>query len=184
MKNRVTSRLSPEFALLGFLYKDADHGYELHQRLRDEFENIWHASQSQTYSILKRLEAQGYVRSIAIEQEKLPSKQVLKITELGRKRFDEWLNRPSKSSVHTIRVEFLTRLYFTELYYPQNTEEMIGAQTEVVEGGVRELQARLANIPAEQIFDRLAVELRIKLLSSVISWLNGCQQAFNARMIK
>jgi DNA-binding PadR family transcriptional regulator len=180
MKNRVNSRLSPEYVLLGFLYRLPCHGYELHQRLLEVFGNIWHASQSQTYNILKRLEAQGFITSTIIEQEKLPPRQLLQITESGSERFITWLNNPTKSSVHAIRVEFVTRLYFMHQYYPQKTHEMIRVQVEVVNAGLIQLHENLTNIPDGQIFDRLALELRINLLKSVISWLNECLEAFSS----
>jgi DNA-binding PadR family transcriptional regulator len=181
IKNRINSRLSPEYVLLGFLYQHAGHGYELHRRLRDEFGNIWHASQSQTYNILKRLEAQGYISSRAVEQEKLPPRLLLSITEQGKERFEYWLNQPTKSSVHAIRVEFVTRLYFTELYHSENTQDMIREQIEVVKSGLTQLQASLVTIPTERIYDRLALELRIQLLSSVINWLNAYQETCKIR---
>jgi DNA-binding PadR family transcriptional regulator len=178
MKNRVNSRLSPEFVLLGFLYKLPSHGYELHRRLLDEFGNIWHASQSQTYNILNRLEAQGYISSTFVEQEKLPPRQLLQLTESGSNRFETWLKNPTKSSVHAIRVEFITRLYFVQLYYPENSQEMIQVQINVVNAGLNELHEDLANLPDSQKFNRLALELRIKLLNSAISWLNECNEMF------
>jgi DNA-binding PadR family transcriptional regulator len=176
IKHKANSRLSPEFALLGFLFEHPDHGYELHRRLHDVFGNIWHASQSQSYNILKRLETQGYISATEVEQDKLPPRQILEITEMGRRRFTEWLNQPTKSSVHAIRVEFLTRLYFSEHYYPENVRSMIQAQIKVVEDGVNELQRISTSLPEKHDFDRLAIELRIELLNSVIGWLNGCQR--------
>jgi len=180
MNQRINNRLSPEYVLLGFLYELPSHGYELHRRLLDIFGNIWHASQSQTYNILKRLEAQGHITSTIIEQEKLPHQQRLQITESGSERFITWLNKPTKSSVHAIRVEFVTRLYFMQQYYPENTQEMIRVQVDVVKAGLIQLHKNLAMIPDSQTFDRLALELRIKLLKSVISWLNGCREAFGS----
>jgi DNA-binding PadR family transcriptional regulator len=181
MKNRVNSRISPEYVLLGFLYTHPSHGYELHKRLLNEFGNIWHANQSQTYNILKRLEAQGYITSTFMEQEKLPPRQLLQITDTGLGRFESWLDQPTKSSVHAIRVEFVTRLYFMQLYYPQNTPDMIRVQIDVVNAGLNQLHEDLADLPDGQTFNRLALELRIKLLSSVISWLNGCREAFDSK---
>lgn len=177
---RSSNRLSPEFVLLGFLYGHPAHGYLLHQQLMEVFGHIWHASQSQTYNILKRLDSQGYINSKAVSQVKLPPRQRLNITDLGKKRFESWLKQPTKSSVHAIRVEFITRLYFTQLYFPQDTQKMIRAQVEVVEAGLDALQKGLDNLSAQQTFDRLALGLRVKLLKSVVSWLNGCQQAFSA----
>jgi len=183
IKNLVSSRLSPEYVLLGFLYIHPSHGYELHQRLLDVFGNIWHASQSQTYNILKRLESQGFIASTLVEQEKLPPRQQLQITESGSARFESWLNKPTKSSVHAIRVEFITRLYFMQQYYPQKTKEMIKVQVEVVNSGINQLHENLSNIPDSQVFDRLALELRINLLKSVISWLNECLEAFSSKKL-
>lgn len=176
---RKTSRLSPEYALLGFLFDHPEHGYELHRCLQEVFGNIWHASQSQTYNILKRLEAQGYISATEVEQDKYPPRQMLELTKDGRKRFTDWLNQPTKSSVHAIRVEFLTRLYFSQLYYPQHIQMLIRSQIEVVEKGISEQHSIFTRLPSEQVFDRLAVELRIELLNSVISWLNGCQHKFD-----
>jgi DNA-binding PadR family transcriptional regulator len=176
MNTRSNSRLSPEYALLGFLFKLPSHGYELHTRLLEEFGKIWHVSQSQTYNILKRLQAQGYITSTCVEQEKLPPRLLLHITESGTTRFETWLQSPTKSSVHAIRVEFITRLYFAQLYYPQTTQEMIRVQRDMVTVGLKKLQEDLADLPNDQTVNCLALELRIKLLNSVISWLSECNE--------
>ncbi len=180
MINHQTSRLSPEYVLLGFLYKTPDHGYDLNKRMATDFKNIWHASQSQTYNILKRLEAQGYIFFTQVEQEKLPARQLFHITEKGIHRFDTWLNHPTKPSVHSIRVEFISRLYFMQLYYPEKVSRMIQEQVKVVEEGLNQLEEDMRNLPAKQTFNRLALELRIKLLNSVIDWLNDCGEALKS----
>src|SRR3972149_8731469 len=59
MKN--AGSLSPEFALLGFLYPKPDHGYDLHQKFLKELGYVWHLSQSQAYAIFKRIEQKGYI---------------------------------------------------------------------------------------------------------------------------
>jgi len=48
-------------------------------------------SQSQAYAILKRLETRGDISVKVVEQEKLPARQLLRITAQGRRRFDEWM---------------------------------------------------------------------------------------------
>ena len=180
--NHRNSRLSPEYVLLGFLYKTPDHGYDLHKRMVSDFQNIWHASQSQTYNILKRLEAQGYIFFTQVEQEKLPARQLFHITETGIQRFDNWLNLPTTPSVHAIRVEFISRLYFMQLYYPEKVSQMIQTQVIVVVQGLTQLEEASKKIPAEQTFNRLALELRIKLLTSVIDWLNDCGEVLKSKL--
>ena len=176
IKPRGNNRLSPEYVLLGFLYRSPCHGYELHQRLMNEFGNIWHASQSQTYNILKRLEAQGIVQATFIEQVKLPSRQQLRLTPLGAERFEAWLAQPTKPSVHALRVEFITRLYFTRQYYPERIKPMVDDQMEVVKAGLAELDEQLAKISDPLSVEWLAVQLRQELLSSVVRWLDKCYQ--------
>ncbi len=174
MKTHGNSRLSPEFVLLGFLYHSPCHGYELHQRLQAEFGNIWHVSQSQTYNILKRLEAQGYIHSTSIAQGKLPPRQQLHITPSGAERFDTWLAQPTQPSVHAIRVEFITRMYFTRLYQPDSLKNMMEAEAMEVKAGLAQLRQQLSRTSSEQGINNLALELRIELLSSVARWLDRC----------
>src|SRR5919108_1514929 len=102
--------VSPEFALLGFLIAGPSHGYDLHQRFVVELGYVWHLSQSQAYAILKRLENRGDISAHMIEQEKLPARQMLRITETGRRRFFEWLELGIGKTARSIRLEFLTRL--------------------------------------------------------------------------
>jgi DNA-binding PadR family transcriptional regulator len=171
-------RISPAPVLLGFLYKNPCHGYELHQRLCADFGNIWHVSQSQTYTILKRLENQGFICSTLVNQEKLPPRQLLHLTEQGHQWFNAWLDSPTKCSVHAIRVEFITRLYFMHQYYPAKTLEIIDTQVEEVRLGIARLNSARARIPEDPGFNRLALDLRILLLQSITSWLARCRQEY------
>lgn len=117
--------LSPEMALLGLLYKEAGHGYDLHRTVNTDLGHVWHLSQSQAYAILKRLEAQGDVSVEKIPQEKLPSRQLLQMTEQGRENFLNWLNAPSGGSTRAIRMEFITRLYFLKMYFPKKNYKSV-----------------------------------------------------------
>jgi DNA-binding PadR family transcriptional regulator len=174
MDQHSNNRISPEFVLLGYLYRAPGHGYDLHKRMTDQFGNIWHSSQSQTYSILKRMADKGYVSTTLVEQANLPSRQLLHISAAGIKRFESWLNDPTSCSVHAIRVEFITRLYFMQLYHPAEVAIMIARQAEVVSAGIVKLEAMKTALPGDQAFNRLALELRIKLLDAVLDWLNDC----------
>ena len=108
-KNHHTGNISPEFALLGFLLAGPSHGYDLHQRFLTDLGQVWHLSQSQAYAILKRLEERGDISTQVIQQEKLPARQLLHITEAGRRRFFEWLELGVGKNARSIRLEFLTR---------------------------------------------------------------------------
>ena len=164
--------------MLGFLYAQPDHGYSLHQKLASEFSYVWHVRQSQTYNILKRLETQGFISSTTQEQEKLPPRQMLQITEQGRRRFEEWLHAPSGSSVRSIRLEFITRLYFAQKLFPELAPIIIQGEAADIDTALVKLEKSLKCADPEQVFNRLGLELRIQQPHSVKDWLNECRKAF------
>lgn len=173
---------SPEYALLGFLYDQPNHGYTLHQQLITELGYVWHVSQSQTYNILKRLEKQGYISSTTQEQEKLPPRQLLEITDMGRHRFEEWFQVPSGSSVRAIRLEFITRLYFAQNLFPEKLQTILETQSEEINSALSQLEMNRSTIPPEQIFNRLSLELRIQQLRSVQNWVIQCRKTFGIKV--
>jgi PadR family transcriptional regulator, regulatory protein AphA len=174
-KTSYIGSLSPEYALLGFLAQHPNHGYELHQRLASELGQVWHVSQSQVYNILKRLESHGDIAGAVQEQEKLPSRVLYALTPAGRERFDAWLVAPTGCSVRAIRVEFITRLYFASRSESSQADALIDAQTAEVNKGLVRLCALLDELPIEQVFNRLGLELRINQLSSILGWLEKCR---------
>lgn len=172
---RRTSGLSPEYALLGFLERSPAHGYELHQKLLEHLGEIWHASLSQTYNILTRLEEQGFIQGITKEQEKRPAKRRFRLTAAGKRRFKTWMSSISACSVRAIRVEFMTRLYFLYTRNPADALEAIQAQTEALQAHVTRLKERLDHFDSGQIFNCMAMSLRIRQLETLVESLNECK---------
>lgn len=175
MRTSYVGSLSPEFALLGLLSQAPAHGYELHQKLADELGQIWHLSQSQIYNILNRLEAKSYIRGTLQEQEGLPAKRLFRLTPSGKQRFETWLRSPSRASVRAIRLEFTTRLYFSYAISSQLTQQLIDAQINEIRSGLERLNRMRDDLPPEQIFNKLGLDLRIRQLSSILEWLVSCQ---------
>ncbi|MDX9990872.1 MAG: helix-turn-helix transcriptional regulator [Anaerolineales bacterium] len=173
--HRRTSGLSPEFALLGFLDQSPAHGYELHQKLIDQLGEIWHCSQSQTYNILTRLEAQGFIEGTPQPQEKRPDKRELCLTESGHERFETWLDVLSPCSVRAIRIEFMTRLYFLHARNPQAAFAMIDSQIEALYAHLERLKSHLIDLPEAQTFNRLGMSLRVSQLETLATWLESCK---------
>lgn len=169
---------SPEFALLGFLFQEAGHGYTLHRQLHSELGYIWLVSQSQTYAILKRLVMQGYLSSTIENQEKFPSRQLLEITPAGRLRFEDWLHTPTGSSVHAIRLEFITRIYFAKKLFPEMLAELFSTQIKEVHAAINRLKKIKSGIAPEETFNAIGLELRIRQLESIQTWLYESQVNF------
>lgn len=170
-KEHRSGNLSPEFALLGFLIEKPCHGYDLHQRLNTELGQVWHLSQSQAYAILKRLETRGDISSRVVEQEKLPARQMLHITTSGRKRFFEWLENDISATSRSIRLEFITRLYFANLYRPEILSQIYKSQIEEVEAKIEELETLIGHLPPEQIYNQLSLDLRRQQMRFIQTWM-------------
>jgi DNA-binding PadR family transcriptional regulator len=175
-KSHHIGTLSPEMALLGLLFGAPGHGYDLHRKVVTDLGQVWHLSQSQAYAILKRLELSGDISVEEIPQEKLPPRQLLNITLQGRKRFLDWLDTPSGGSTRAIRMEFITRLYFLNLYMPEKLTRAFGRQRMEVENNIHRLEKNCAELPGEQIYNRMSLELRLKQLKIVLEWLDDCQK--------
>jgi len=163
--------LSPEFALLGFLIASPSHGYDLHQRFIVELGHVWHMSQSQAYAILKRLEQRGDINAQIVEQDKLPARQMLRITAQGRQLFNEWMEGISVNS-RSIRLEFLTRLYFARIYIPEKVAQIYEAQCDEIKSTIERLESLFANLPPEQQFNHLSLDLRLRQMKLIQEWMS------------
>jgi len=173
--------LSPEMALLGLLYRKPKHGYDLHRKVITDLGEVWHLSQSQAYSILKRLEARGDISAEEILQEKLPSRQLLHITEQGCQRFLKWLETPSGGSTRAIRMEFTTRLYFMKMYFPRKILHSFDQQRVEAKTHIQRLEKTLEELPDDQVYNRMSVEMRLKQLNLVLEWLDDSQKYFEKK---
>ncbi len=171
MTTTYSSALSPEYALLGFLAQQPAHGYQLHQRLVTELGQVWHVSLSQTYNILKRIEAQGLIAGETQQQDKLPPRLKYHLTNAGRERLEKWLLTPTGSSVRAIRVEFITRLYFAALLGPDVPARLIQGQKDVTQSALDRLEASLAQLHGNQTFNYLGLDLRVRQLRAALDWL-------------
>ena len=177
---RHTGNISPEYALLGFLVPGPDHGYNLHQTVLHELGHVWHLSQSQAYTILKRLEIKGDISARVVEQSKLPDRQLLRLTAQGRRRFTEWLEQGSADNARAIRLELLTRLYFSQLYKPEDTAAIFAAQSVAVGRNIERLEGVLARLADGQPCNRLSLDLRIRQLRVIRTWMAEIRAEFHS----
>ncbi len=177
-KPHYIGALSPEMALFGQLYGSPAHGYDLHRTVEADLGQVWHLSQSQAYSILHRLEAQGDVLVEEIPQEKLPPRQLLRMTDKGRERFLKWLETPSGGSTRAIRMEFVTRLYFLAQYFPEKIPQAFSQQRAETEKHILRLEKSRAQLPTDQIYNRISLDMRLRQLSTALEWLDDSQKFF------
>ena len=168
------STISPEYAVLGFLIEAPCHGYDLHQKFETELGHVWHVSQSQAYNIIKRLEARGDIASTLVEQDKLPARQMLQITEAGKIKFETWLVGASRNA-RAIRLEFLTRLYFSQKDYPQKTAQIYATQCAMIRANI----AQVESLQPAGRYNQLSIDLRLRQLRLTQSWMNEIKEEFH-----
>ncbi len=167
--------LTPDETLLGLLASRARHGYELLDCFSDpgQLGEVWRLSTSQLYAVLKRLETQGLTEERDVPVVDAPVRKEYRITKKGLVRLQAWLDEPvPSSSIHRVRVEFLSRLYIARLLNVP-TASIVERQKAVCRRKRDELSTRLAH--AEPGVGRLTLELVIAQLDVIIQWLDRCE---------
>jgi DNA-binding PadR family transcriptional regulator len=162
----------PEFLVLGFLEGGSLHGYDLYRRFESSLGKNWKISQSQMYLILKRLEAQGDISASVGTGERHQEKHLFSLTELGQRRFDEWLIAPTDCGTRIIRFEFISRLYFARHSRPELLPRIVGEQRAEIEGQIANHKALLAAPSPSESFAELGLALRIGQLEAIARWLD------------
>ncbi|MGH2583056.1 MAG: PadR family transcriptional regulator [Anaerolineales bacterium] len=107
----------PDQTVLGLLAAKPQHGYELlsHFQNKSELGRVWTLSSSQLYAVLKRLEQSGFAKGRWKESSRAPAKRQYTITASGKRQLDSWLySTELSSSIRTVRVQFLSRLYIAK----------------------------------------------------------------------
>ncbi len=169
------SRLTPDEVLLGLLKARPSHGYELLERFRSpaHLRRIWNMSTSQLYAVLKRLEREGAITGRELPQPDAPPRTEYALTSLGEDRLAAWLADPEPpTSIHRIRVLFLSRLYIATLL-DQPTEGLIARQLAVCEAQRKAMQGKAAR-PASSV-EALTLEFVIGQLDAAIAWLHNIE---------
>lgn len=167
------SALEPEYLIMGLLYQQADHGYGIQGRIESTFNWIWRISQSQTYNILKRLEAQGFIHAEQLAGIHAPPRRLFRMSGTGQQRFYEWLSTPTPSSARAIRIEFLTKLYFAADIDPDLAQRLIQKQRAALEKGLYRLRVTSAGLATENPLSALSLDLRIRQLETALKWLDS-----------
>jgi DNA-binding PadR family transcriptional regulator len=158
--------------LLALLAKEPAHGYELKLALEQTFGP---ASPSpnigQIYVTLKRLEADGLVRSEDVEQDSRPNKRVYELTPLGREALDAWVHEPIEGP--RVRDEFFMKLVLAPMAGLADRMELINAQRHHYFSMMRTLMdMQEGTAPVA----RLLIEGAVLHLQADLDWLERCQE--------
>jgi DNA-binding PadR family transcriptional regulator len=119
--------MSLKFALLGLLAESPKYGYEIKRRFEGALGNVWSVSYGQLYPTLRRLSELGWVTKKTEPGKKAAEKNIYSITDKGKKKLDDWLLKPLRTT-YKVKDEFTLRFLFFSKIPQEAVLEYLRAQ--------------------------------------------------------
>lgn len=172
--------LTIEYALLGFLYQQPRHGYEIHQQLlaSEGVGLVWRVKQSQVYALLHKLEQEGYITAVLETGDAYPPRKILHLTPAGETAFLDWLQTPVPQA-HKMRQEFMAKLYFAAQIDAPAAVALIRRQRQKCQAWLALSEEQAASFTAAQRFEWLLYQFRHGQIEAMLQWLDRCEQALS-----
>ena len=130
-------RTSLRFAILGLLTRQPATGYDIKRDFDRTIGYAWNAHDSQIYPELRRLEADGLIRSEPARHDGR-RRRTYRVTAEGRKALRVWLAEPAGRGFQ--RDEFLLRLFFLQHVTPEERARVLGLEVDRLEDELRMLR--------------------------------------------
>ncbi|WP_329425591.1 PadR family transcriptional regulator [Streptosporangium sp. NBC_01495] len=164
--------------LLALLAKEPAHGYELKQALEQIFGSAYPSPNiGQVYVTLGRLEKDGLVRAVDVEQSNRPNKKVYYLTADGREILETWVDEPTEGP--RVRDEFFMKLVLAPMTGIADRMAMINRQRRHYLGLMRDLNELAERTDPENRVALLLVEGAMLHLQADLDWLERCQEDLN-----
>ena len=161
--------------LLALLAKEPAHGYELKLALEQTFGAAYPSPNiGQIYVTLKRLEADGLVRSQDVAQTTRPNKRVYELTPAGREAVAAWVDEPSDGP--RVRDDFFTKLILAPRAGLADQMELINKQRHHYYRLMRGLNEVQESAGRHDTAARLLIEGNLLHLQADLDWLERCQE--------
>src|SRR5690348_1840187 len=97
------------YALLSLLACETLSGYDITHHMRERIGNFWHARHSQIYPELARLQEEGLITHVIVEQQDRPDKKMYTITGRGMEQLRQWATQ--EMDTPAIRDELVLKAY-------------------------------------------------------------------------
>lgn len=167
--------MSLAHAILGILQYRPMTGYDLKTQFFDQsIAHFWSADQAQIYRTLDKLAEQGFVESQIEYQEDRPNRKVYSITDAGQQELRHWLT--TEQPLATVREPFLVQLFFARQL---PTAQVIALLEQQLHAHAERLATYQAvpirglddpQITEEEVFQRLTLELGLKIEAAYMAW--------------
>jgi len=157
------------FAVLGQVAVGPTTGYDVKARLEAGAAQFWHASYSQIYAELRRLEGLGYVAQEHVVQTDRPNKRVYTITASGQRALWEWVDEPW--GLAQLRDEALVKLLLAEVLSVPAVIAHVETLRDLHEQRRADFERRIAELPDNSPrYARLALRKGVHAQSAFAAW--------------
>ncbi|WP_283137241.1 PadR family transcriptional regulator [Rhizohabitans arisaemae] len=161
--------------LLALLAKEPAHGYELKQALEQTFGNAYPSPNiGQIYVTLGRLEKDGLVRGVDVEQSNRPNKKVYHLTAAGLDTLAIWADEPTEGP--RVRDEFFMKLVLAPMTGMADRMALITRQRRHYLALMQDLNQLLAATDRGNRYAILLIEGAMLHLQADLEWLDRCQE--------
>ena len=113
-----------------------------------------------------------------------PPRKIFHLTEEGQSTFLRWLTLPVEKP-RDIRILFLVKLYFVQLYLPIQTHSLIEQQIQACAHFLERLESKHFSITDqandETFFNHVVLRSRIHQTHSLLEWLHELQTEIGSR---
>ncbi len=162
-------------SLLALLAKEPAHGYELKQALETIFGGAYPSPNiGQIYVTLGRLEKDGFVRSVDVEQANRPNKKVYYITATGREALETWVEEPTEGP--RVRDEFFMKLVLAPMTGLSDRMALVNRQRRHYLALMRDLRELAERTDPANRVALLLIEGAMLHLQADLDWLERCQE--------
>lgn len=157
--------MSLRHAILGLLERKPSTGYELSQMFDLSLRTVWHASHSQIYPELARLESAGLVEVV---QRGARGSKTFALTDDGRTELRRWLVEvdPDRSQ----RNESGMRLFLTQLLPEADRRQVLERDLAFVEAESADLRALQGKVDPDEPF-AAQIDLGLRTNEVLVAWL-------------
>ena len=159
-----------DFLILGMLHLQPTHPYELFTQLNNTsgIGLIWRFKRTNLYQDINTLQAQDLITHIVQKNSNRPEKKVYNLTKKGLEQFEQWVETPVQHG-REIRAQFMAKLYFLRILYPERTELMITKQIKALRSECKRFVVKSTDTETE--FSVILASYRLHQLNSTINWL-------------
>ena len=157
------------FAVLGQVAAGPTTGYDVKARLEAGAAQFWHASYSQIYAELRRLEGLRYVAQEHVVQADRPNKRVYTITASGQRALREWVDEPW--GLAQLRDEALVKLLLADVLAVPEVIAHVETLRDLHERRRADFERRIAELPDDSPpYARLALRKGVLAQAAFAAW--------------